>query len=93
MKRLVILEKSQFDSTQHNTRRKSSVIDEKSLAVSFFVKKAESPKPKFRTTSFSQEEKRKQNLFFSLLVLYDNQHPFCLVLLYERLVRHQNHIK
>lgn len=34
-----------FDTTQHNTRRKSSVIDEKSLAVvSFFVKK-QSRKP------------------------------------------------
>ena len=80
-----------FDTTQHTTKKQ---CDEKSLTVSFFVKKqSRKPKPKFRTTSFSQEEKRKQNLFFSLLVLYDNQHPFCLVLLYERLVRHQNHIK
>ena len=80
-----------FDTTQHTTKKQ---FDEKSLTVSFFdEKQSRKPKPKFRTTSFSQEEKRKQNLFFSLLVLNDNQHPFCLVLLYERLVRHQNHIK
>lgn len=67
-----------FDTTQHTTKKQ---FDEKSLTVSFFVKKqSRKPKPKFRTTSFSQEEKRKQNLFFSLLVLYHNQHPFCLVL-------------
>jgi len=75
-----------FDTTQHTTKKQ---CDAKSLTVvSFFVKKqSRKPKPKFRTTSFSQEEKRKQNLFFSLLVLYDNQHPF------PFLVRHQNHIK
>lgn len=72
-----------FDTTQHTKKQ----CDEKSLTVSFFVKKqSRKPKPKFRTTSFSQEEKRKQNLFFSL-VLYHNQHPF------PFLVRHQNHIK
>jgi len=48
-----------FDTTQHTTKKQ---CDEKSLTVSFFVKKqSRKPKPKFRTTSFSQEEKRKQN--------------------------------
>ena len=70
-------------------------MDDEKLSSLVKKQRAESPKPKFRTEELSKEEegKRKQNLFFSLLVLNHNQHPFCLVLLYERLVRHQNHIK